>query len=378
MGIYKKGKVYWMIKQYNGRKVERTLDTSIKRVAEERYAKIVSDIVEGSYFNNQIKKRTLKEMIDRYQAEYTNYRSYYSRARDITTFKFLYKYLLRGNVKMGKKHSIEELGQLAGHFTLQDVENEIGGYDQWRKSQGIKPATILKDLGLLRRMFNIARKQWKWKMDNPVSDIELPKVNNCRVRYLDQDEQARLFEALDQIGEQWLKPFVTLAIETGLRLSNLCNLQWPEVNLFTKLITISAEKMKNRDNLGIPLTDVAYSTLRELQRVQSISHHVFHDNGEKLYYVKIQRAFRKALTLARIDNFHFHDLRHTFASKCVHAGIDLYAVQKLLGHKDGRMTQRYAHLSSDYLRDAISRLNKSTTILLQSEVKEGTKNAVSP
>lgn len=112
--------------------------------------------------------------------------------------------------------------------------------------------------------------------------------------------------------------------------------------------------------------------------MQRISNHVFHDNGEKLYYVKVKRAFKKALTSAKIENFHFHDLRHTFASKCIHAGIDLYAVQKLLGHKDGRMTQRYAHLSSDYLRDAISRLNKSTTILLQSGVKEGTKNAVNP
>ena len=239
---------------------------------------------------------------------------------------------------------------------------------------GVKPGTILKDLGLLRRMFNIARKQWKWKIPNPVSEIELPKVNNCRIRYLDQGEDERLFRALDEIAEKWLTPFVTLAIETGLRLSNLCNLQWSEVNLFTKLISINAEKMKNKDNLGIPLTDVAYNTLRELRRVQSISNYVFHDNGERLYYVKVQRAFKRALTRAKIEDFHFHDLRHTFASKCVHAGIDLYAVQKLLGHKDGRMTQRYAHLSSDYLRDAVAKLNKTTTILLQPEVKESAES----
>jgi len=109
-------------------------------------------------------------------------------------------------------------------------------------------------------------------------------------------------------------------------------------------------------------------------RVRSISNYVFHDNGERLYYVKVQRAFKRALTRAKIEDFHFHDLRHTFASKCVHAGIDLYAVQKLLGHKDGRMTQRYAHLSSDYLRDAVAKLNKTTTILLQPEVKESAES----
>jgi site-specific recombinase XerD len=89
--------------------------------------------------------------------------------------------------------------------------------------------------------------------------------------------------------------------------------------------------------------------------------------------VKVQRAFRKALTLAKIEDFHFHDLRHTFASKCVQAGIDLYAVQKLLGHKDGRMTQRYAHLSSAYLRDAVAKLNKSATFLLHSGMQESAK-----
>ena len=101
--------------------------------------------------------------------------------------------------------------------------------------------------------------------------------------------------------------------------------------MFNRMITISAEKMKNRDNLGIPLTDVAYNAIRELQRVQSISNYVFHDNGEKLYYVKVQRAFKKALKLAKIEDFHFHDLRHTFASKCVQAGLTFMQCKNFWG-----------------------------------------------
>ena len=80
-------------------------------------------------------------------------------------------------------------------------------------------------------------------------------------------------------------------------------------------------------------------------------------NGEKLYYVKVRRAFKKALILVRIEDFHFHDLRHTFASRLVQLGVDLYRVQKLLGLKDSRMVQRYAHLSPAYLRDAVAKLN---------------------
>lgn len=287
-------------------------------------------------------------MLLQFEREYTEGKSYYQKARDKSIFKHFYKFL-------GEKCSLEE------------VENRIGGYELFRKSQGVKPATILKELSLLRRIFNIARKQWKWKMPNPVSDIELPKVNNARVRYLSDAEDKRLMLALDQIEEKWLKPFVIVALDTGLRLSNLCNLTWHEVNLFNWKIIISAEKMKNRDNLGMPLTDRAYNALRELQKVQSISNCVFHDNGEKLYCVKIQRAFKKALNLAKIEDFHFHDLRHTFASKCVQAGIDLYAVQKLLGHKDGRMTLRYAHMSSEYLRASISKLNKRNSYDLVTE-----------
>jgi integrase len=350
MGLFRRkdSQVWWMSYKANGKRLRESTGTANKKLAEKIFAKMLVDIQEGRWFENQAKKKTLKEMIERYEKEYTESKGYYQKKRDKSVFKALYSFL-------------------GENCTLEDVENKIGGYEMFRKTT-VKPATILKELGLLRRMFNIARKQWKWKISNPVSEIELPKVSNCRVRFLDQYERERLFNALAQIEEKWMKPFVTLAIETGLRLANISNLQWSEVNLFTKLITISAEKMKNRDNLGIPLTDVAYSTLRELQKVQSISNYVFHDNGEKLYYVKVQRAFKKVLTLAKIDNFHFHDLRHTFASKCVQAGIDLYAVQKLLGHKDGRMTQRYAHLSSGYLREAVAKLN--VTFVSRSESYE--------
>jgi integrase len=354
MGLYKRNKIWWFKIICKGKRIQESTNTENKKLAERIYAKVLFDVQEGRWFENQAKKKTLKEMIEKFEKEYTDSKGYYPMRRDKSAFKNLYSFL-------------------GENCTLEEVENQIGGYEMFRRSQGVRPATILKELGILRRMFNVARKQWKWKIPNPVSEIELPKVSNSRVRYLDHDEQERLFKSLDEVEEEWLKPFVTLAIETGLRLSNLCNLLWSEVNIFTKLITISAEKMKNRDNLGIPLTDVAYNTLRDLQKVQSISHYVFHVNGERLYYVKVQRAFKKALALAKIEDFHFHDLRHTFASKCVQAGVDIYAVQKLLGHKDGRMTQRYAHLSSEYLREAISKLNKTATNWLQSEMRESTK-----
>ncbi len=165
--------------------------------------------------------------------------------------------------------------------------------------------------------------------------------------------------------ERWLIPIVTLAIETGLRIANLCDLQWSEVHIARRFITIEAEKMKNNAYIGIPLTDTAVAVLLDLQKVRSVTDHVFNDDGHPLYYVKIQRALKKALIAAEIEDFHFHDLRHTFASMLVQSGTELYTVQRLLGQKDGRMAQRYAHLSAEFLASAIRNVNGSVTNLLQ-------------
>lgn len=353
MGLYRRrdSQLYWMTFRVNGRKIYRSTGTSSKKLAEKIHAKTLLEIHENRWFQHQVGKKTLKEMVERYDKGYTSNKAYYQKARDKSIFKHLYAHF-------------------GEHCTLEEIEYLIGDYELRRTAKGVKPATVVKELGLLRRMFNIARKQWKWKMPNPVSEIELPKVDNIRIRYLSPEEYQKLFAELDKVKETWLKPLVTVALETGLRLSNLCDLTWPEVNMFGRMITIHADKMKNREYIGIPLTETAYNTIRELQKVQSISNRVFHDNGEKLYSRKIQRAFVKTLKAARIEDFHFHDLRHSFASLLVQSGVNIYAVQKLLGHKDGRMTQRYAHLSIENLRSAISNMKNGYVLVTSGDGKE--------
>lgn len=341
MGLYRRpdSDIYWMSFTYNGRLYRRSTETSDEKLAKKIMAKVQTQIVEGKWFDiDHFKQRTLKEMIERYEQEYTAHRKYYPKGRDKSIFKRLYGYF----------------GEAC---TLGEIEQKIGGYEQWRKAGKVSPATIVKELGLLRTMFNIARKQWRWKLDNPVSDIRLPKVRNERVRYLSEDEQKALLEALEASERKWLKPLVIIAMDTGLRLTNLCELKWSEVNLFGKMITIDADAMKNDDYLGVPLTDRAFQIFKELKKTQCLSGHVFHDDGQALYDRKVQRAFRKVLRKAEIKNFHFHDLRHTFASYLRQKGVDLHTISKLLGHKDLRMTKRYAHLNVDSLRSAISKLD---------------------
>lgn len=349
MGLYRRpdSDIFWMSFTYSGRLYRKTTGTSNKKLAKKILAKVQTQIVEGKWFDiDHSKDKTLKEMIERYEKEYTVHRTYYPQKREKSIFKHLYSYF----------------GETC---TLGEIEQRIGSYEQFRKVKDISPATVVKELGLMRTMFNIARKQWRWKVANPVSDIKLPKVRNERVRYLSEDEHKRLFEALERSEEKWLKPFVMIAIDSGLRLSNLCDLKWSEVNMFSRMITIDAEATKNDDYLGVPLTDRVFQVFKELRKAQCLSGHVFHDNGKKLYDRKVQRAFRDALTKAKIGNFHFHDLRHTFASYLRQKGVDLHTISKLLGHKDLRMTKRYAHLNVDSLRSAVSKLN--ITFLSRSE-----------
>lgn len=353
MGLYRRNdsQSYWMTFRVKGKKIYQSTGTSNKKLAQKIYAKILLEIHENRWFQYQVGKKTLKEMIERYDKNYTANKTYYQKARDKSIFKHLYAHF-------GEDCALEEIEYLIGDYELQ------------RRAKGIKPATVVKELGLLRRMFNVARKQWKWKMPNPVSEIELPKVDNGRIRYLATEEYRKLFADLDKAEERWLKPFVTIALETGLRLSNLCNLTWSEVNMFNRIISVSGEKMKNRDHIGIPISESAYETLREQQKVRCISDHVFHHDGKKLYPVKVQRAFRRVIASAGIKDFHFHDLRLSFASSLVQSGVNIYAVQKLLGHKDGRMTQRYAHLSIENLRSAISKMKNGYVLVTSGEGKE--------
>lgn len=143
MGIYRRGKTYWMSIIVPGRgQIRQSTRTENRKLAEKIYGKMLTDLEEGRWFENQAKRKTLREMLERYEKEYTDSKTYHSKARDKSIFKNLYAFL----------------GEDA---SLQEVETLIGGYEQHRRAEGAKPATVIKELGLLRRVFNVARKQWK-------------------------------------------------------------------------------------------------------------------------------------------------------------------------------------------------------------------------
>jgi len=153
-----------------------------------------------------------------------------------------------------------------------------------------------------------------------------------------------------------LKPLVMTALHTGFRKSELLSLTWGEIDFRHRVITVQAAYAKNGESRSVPMNDVLTTTLKAV-RMNAPDNAVF-CNCKGAPYRSFRSAFERAVCKAGLEDFTFHDLRHTFASRLVMAGVDLPTVKELMGHKDITMTLRYTHLSSDHKQRAVSALEQ--------------------
>ena len=161
-----------------------------------------------------------------------------------------------------------------------------------------------------------------------------------------------------QAASPCLREIITFALNTGMRQGEILSLRWPSVDLFRRALVV--ERSKNGEKRTVPLNEAVMELLKEKSRVRSLTTDlVFHSGAHTAIDLgNLRRAFGVAIKKARIEDFHFHDLRHTFATRLVQAGVDVYKVQRLLGHKTPTMTQRYAHHSTESLRDGVEVLDR--------------------
>jgi len=197
-------------------------------------------------------------------------------------------------------------------------------------------------------------REWDWVKENPVSKVTKERENNRRDRWLTSEDEQMLLEN----SPQWLKEIIVFALHTGLRQDELLSLQWSRVDLFRKIIII--QESKNGKPRTIPLNRIALDILMEKAKVRNLkSDLVFLSNAiTKICCQNLIKAFNTAKDKASIQNFHFHDLRHTFATRLAQKGVDIYKISKLLGHVSITMTQRYAHHCPESLRDGVEALEK--------------------
>jgi integrase len=224
----------------------------------------------------------------------------------------------------------------------------------------------------MRHAFNLAIREWEWLKDNPVARVSKDKVDNARDRWLTIEEDARLLEAsvLHATGERnvkipryWAKDIILFALNTGKRQDEILSLRWPDVDLFRKTVAIT--RSKNGEKRTVPMNERVFGLLKEKARVRDIrSDFIFvSEAGTKIHARNLRRAFYLALERSGIEDFRFHDLRHTFASHLVMSGVDITTVSHLLGHRSLTMTLRYAHLSPGHLVKAVATLDTGHTLV---------------
>lgn len=255
-------------------------------------------------------------------------------------------------------------GKTLNHITPKEVE----AYRDDRL-QVVKPATVARELAALQNLYSRAVRDGK-AASNPVKAITMPKVNNARTRYLTEDEEARLLAALSERH----RLAVMFALDTGLRFSEQLGLQWQDVDFKAEVLTI--RQSKHGEARHVPLNSRALATLRTIRQGQVaearrrhagereiLSPYVFCTGTGAPYQSLrgLRRRFQQACREAGLTDLRWHDLRHTFASRLVMAGVDLYTVKDLLGHKTLKMTARYAHLSPSHQRQAVERLVAKAT-----------------
>jgi len=221
-------------------------------------------------------------------------------------------------------------------------------------------ATIKHQLVLLKRLYKLAKRWGLYTGENPMDQVEFPRLDNQKTEFLTEEESDRLMKTLATWPFRESAAFVKFTMFTGLRRSELFKLAWDDVDFNRGMITL--QKPKGGKTQTIPVSSRALDVLKSLEPTST---YVFpgKTGGQRTDFKGPWRRIRQAANLP--DNFRFHGLRHHFASTLVSNGVDLCVVQALLTHKDSRTTQRYAHLSPGALRDAAQRSGE----LLGLEVK---------
>ena len=186
--------------------------------------------------------------------------------------------------------------------------------------------------------------------ESPMKFIRIPRQDNQIERWLTYEEQDKVLSHC----EDWLKHLVTFDLHTGLRMNELLNLKWMDVDLSRKTAVVM--ESKNDERRTLPLNDIAIQALRSISansRIVNMDGYVFTRNGRKIVKQELQYHFRKAVKNAKIAHCRFHDLRHTFATRLSQSGVDIYKISRLLGHRAIQTTVRYSHHSSESLRSGV-------------------------
>lgn len=249
-----------------------------------------------------------------------------------------------------------------GKQRLTDIKSQ--DVTKWlaeKAAEGLMPATVEKIRVVFSRSFELAR-QWNIPggEHNPVRGSPRPKYDNARSVYLTVDDVPRILKAAGKSRNKQLKSIFQLLLYTGVRKSELLQAKWQHINLERREWLIPLSKTGKARH--VPLSQAAIDVIEKLPRFEKCPYLVPNPKTKKPYDC-IKRAWDTVREEAGVPDVRIHDLRHSAASFMINAGVDLYAVGRVLGHADHKSTMRYSHLANETLIAAVeagaAKLNQS-------------------
>jgi integrase len=333
-GIYPRGNVLWLrYAGLDGNTVYESSGSDKLKVAESLLHKRKAEIQSGKQPEIiKIKNHSFRELAEEYVKWAERQRSFEKKA-----------------------YVINKLVDEFGHYPLRRFDTRmIEQYQTEKLQKSYKPATVNRHVATLKHMFTKAV-DWNMVEEETLKRIRKAKLleeNNRRLRYLNKEECKTLINAC----ANHLKPIVITALNTGMRKEEILSLKWDNVDLKNDFILLDITK--NGERREIPINGTLHDTMTNILRRVDVPY-VFYDGTTGRRFNNIQTSFTTAFTKAKIRDFRFHDLRHTFASHLVMAGIDVTTIKELLGHKTLTMTLRYAHLAPSHKTRAVDILDNT-------------------
>lgn len=326
MSLYKRkdSSVLWIKLHHRGKIIQRSTGTTDKVKAQEYHDRLKSALWEEDRLGTR-SRYSWQQAAGRWIEE-TSHKA--THKEDIAKLKWL--------------HSI------LGEMMLDEITLDVIARIKEARLQQASKSTANRFLALVRAILKRAVDEWDWLGKAP--KVKLFKEAEGRIRFITPAQVEALLRELP-VHQQ---DMVLFALQTGLRQSNVVKLEWPQVNLEQSHMWVNAAQSKSRKPIAVPLNREALTVLhRQLGKHPA---RVFTCAGKPIANANT-RAWRNALKRAGIEDFRWHDLRHTWASWHRMQGTPTHELQQLGGWKTGAMVERYAHLAPDHLAAAAARLD---------------------
>ncbi len=289
------------------------------------------------------RRRTLAELAERY-LETVQRRRPHAYAKERTTLEWW-------KAKLGR-YALANITPAMIAEKRDELLAENIGTDKAPQRRG--PATANRYLALLSKAFSLAVSEWRWLKDHPMRGGQVSRETppQGRVRFLSDDERKRLLAACRASGVPDLELVVLLALTTGMRRGELRALRWADLDLQRRVAVL--EKTKNRERRAVPLMPEMVELLKD--RVRRIDTDLVFPQRGSARPIDFDKPFAQAVKVAKIEDFRFHDLRHTAASYLAMSGATTPEIAAVLGHKTLAMMKRYSHLSEQHTSAVVERM----------------------